>query len=239
MAKLYGIGVGVGDPELMTIKAVKALEESDVVILPRANTKNYSTAFEIAKQYMRDDIEKVYVDFTTVDDDKVREDDRIEYSEVVNKCVEEGKTMSFITIGDPMTFSTFVYVMELMEKKVEVESIPGITSFASVTSRLNTPLVMGDETLKIVPVSKDTDITKEIETADNIIFMKVTRNLERLKEAFRSTGNMENVVLISNCGKESEKIFYDLENITRDDISYFSTILLKKDGVKKWQKYTS
>lgn len=239
MAKLYGIGVGVGDPELMTIKAVKALEESDVVILPRANTKNYSTAFEIAKQYMREDIEKVYVDFTTVDDDKVREDDRIEYSEVVNKCVEEGKTMSFITIGDPMTFSTFVYVMELMEKKVEVESIPGITSFASVTSRLNTPLVMGDETLKIVPVSKDTDITKEIETADNIIFMKVTRNLERLKEAFRSTGNMENVVLISNCGKDSEKIFYDLENITRDDISYFSTILLKKDGVKKWQKYTS
>ncbi len=239
MAKLYGIGVGVGDPELMTVKAVKALEESDVVILPRANTKNYSTAFEIAKRYMRDDIEKVFVDFTTVDDDKTREDDRIEYAKVVNKCVEEGKTMSFITIGDPMTFSTFVYVMELLEKKIEIESIPGITSFASVTSRLNTPLVMGDETLKIVPVSKDTDIVKEIESADNIIFMKVTRNLERLKEAFRKTGNMENVVLISNCGKESEKIFYNLEDITRDDISYFSTILLKKGGVKQWQKYTS
>lgn len=239
MAKLYGIGVGVGDPELMTVKAVRALEESDVVILPRANTKNYSTAFEIAKRYMRDDIEKVFVDFTTVDDDKTREDDRIEYAKVVNRCVEEGKTMSFITIGDPMTFSTFVYVMELLEKKIEVESIPGITSFASVTSRLNTPLVMGDETLKIVPVSKDTDIAGEIESADNIIFMKVTRNLERLKEAFRKTGNMENVVLISNCGKESEKIFYDLEDITRDDISYFSTILLKKGGVKQWQKYTS
>jgi len=239
MAKLYGIGVGVGDPELMTVKAVRALEESDVVILPRANTKNYSTAFEIAKRYMKDDIEKVYVDFTTVDDDKTREDDRIEYAKVVNKCVEEGKTMSFITIGDPMTFSTFVYVMELLEKKIEVESIPGITSFASVTSRLNTPLVMGDETLKIVPVSKDTDITKEIETADNIIFMKVTRNLERLKEAFRKTENMDNVVLISNCGKESEKVFYNLEDITRDDISYFSTILLKKGGVKQWQKYTS
>jgi len=239
MAKLYGIGVGVGDPELMTVKAVRALEESDVVILPRANTKNYSTAFEIAKRYMKDDIEKVFVDFTTVDDDKTREDDRIEYAKIVNKCVEEGKTMSFITIGDPMTFSTFVYVMELLEKKIEVESIPGITSFASVTSRLNTPLVMGDETLKIVPVSKDTDIVNEIETADNIIFMKVTRNLERLKEAFRKTGNMENVVLISNCGKDSEKIFYNLEDITRDDISYFSTILLKKGGVKQWQKYTS
>ncbi len=239
MAKLYGIGVGVGDPELLTIKAVKALEASDVVILPRANTKNYSTAFEIAKGYMKEDIEKVYVDFTTVDDDDERSEDRKQYADVVNKCVEEGKTMSFITIGDPMTFSTFVYVMELLEKKVEIESIPGVTSFASITSRLNTPLVMGDETLKIVPVSKDTNIAKEIESAENLIFMKVTRNLERLKEAFRKTNNMENVVLISNCGKESEKIFYDLEDITRDDISYFSTILLKKGGVKQWQKYTS
>lgn len=239
MAKLYGIGVGVGDPEMLTMKAVRALGEADVVILPRANTKNYSTAFEIAKEYLRDDIEKLYVDFTTVDCDKEREEDRLVYSKLVNECVEEGKTMAFITIGDPMTFSTFVYVMDLMEKKVEVESIPGITSFASVTSRLNTPLVMGDETLKIVPVSKGTNLVGEINSADNIVFMKVTRNLERLKEAFRETGNMENVVLISNCGKDSEKIYYDLENITRDDISYFTTILLKKGGVREWQKYTS
>ena len=239
MAKLYGIGVGVGDPELLTIKAVKALEKSDVVILPRANTKDYSTAFEIAKGYMREDIEKVFLDFTTVDNDKIREEDRLEYSKIVNKLVKEGKTISFITIGDPMTLSTFVYAMELLVDKTEIESIPGITSFASVTSRLKTPLLMGDETLKVVPIAKATNLVKEIESADNIVFMKVTRNLERLKDAFRETGNMENVVLISNCGKESEKIYYDLEDVTRDDISYFSTILLKKGGVKKWQKYTS
>lgn len=232
MAKLYGIGVGVGDPELMTLKAVRALNESDVVILPRANTKNYSTAFEIAKEHLKEDIEKIYVDFTTVDDDKTRELDRIEYAKIVNKCIDEGKTLSFITIGDPMTFSTFVYVMNLLEKDVEIETIPGVTSFASITARLNTPLVMGDETLKVVPVSKETDIVEEINTADNVIFMKVTRNLERLKEAFKATGNMDKVVLVSNCGKESEKIIYDLESITRDDISYFSTILLKKGGVR-------
>lgn len=239
MAKLYGIGVGVGDPELLTIKAVKALEIADVVILPRANTKNYSTAFEIAKDYMREDIEKVFLDFTTVDNDKVREEDRLEYSKIVNKLVKEGKNIAFITIGDPMTLSTFVYAMELLEDKIEVESIPGITSFASVTSRLRTPLLMGDETLKVVPIAKETNLIEEIRSANNLIFMKVTRNLERLKEAFRSTGNMENAVLISNCGKENEKVFYDLEDITRDDISYFSTILLKKGGVRQWQKYTS
>lgn len=232
MAKLYGIGVGVGDPELMTLKAVRALRESDVVILPRANTKNYSTAFEIAKEHLRDDIEKIYIDFTTVDDDKTRELDRIEYAKVVNRCIDEGKTLAFITIGDPMTFSTFVYVMNLLEKDIEIETIPGVTSFASITARLNTPLVMGDETLKVVPVSKDTDIVAEINSADNLIFMKVTRNLERLKKAFRETGNMDKAVLVSNCGKENEKIIYELENITKEDISYFSTILLKKGGLR-------
>ncbi|MCK5780074.1 MAG: precorrin-2 C(20)-methyltransferase [Psychrilyobacter sp.] len=239
MAKLYGIGVGVGDPDMLTMKAVKALAASDVVILPRANTKNYSTAFEIAKEYLKDDIEKVFLDFTTIDDDVTREKDRLEYSKIVNKLVKEGKNIAFITIGDPMTLSTFVYAMELLEDDIEVESIPGITSFASITSRLRTPLLMGDETLKVVPIAKETNLLKEIESANNIVFMKVTRNLERLKEAFRETNNMENVVLISNCGKDSEKIFYDLEDITRDDISYFSTILLKKGGVRQWQKYFS
>lgn len=239
MAKLYGIGVGVGDPEMLTMKAVRALGEADVVILPRANTKTYSTAFEIAKGYMKENIEKVFLDFTTVDDDKIREDDRIEYTKVVDKLVKEGKTIAFITIGDPMTLSTFVYAMELLEDEIEIESIPGITSFASVTSRLRTPLLMGDETLKVVPISKDTNLVEQINSADNLVFMKVTRNLERLKDAFRETGNMENVVLISNCGKDSEKIYYDLENVTRDDISYFTTILLKKGGVKQWQKYIS
>ncbi len=231
MSKLVGIGVGVGDPELLTIKAVNALKEADAVILPRANTKTYSTAYEIAKEYMKDDIEKIYADFTTVDEDRLREEDRLQYAKIVNDCIKAGKTVAFITIGDPMTFSTFVYVMELLEKDVEIQTIPGITSFASISARLNTPLVMGDETLKIVPIAKETNIEEEISNSDNLVFMKVTRNLERLKEAFKKTGQLKNTVLISNCGKSDEKVIYDIENVTRDDISYFSTILLKKGGL--------
>ena len=231
MGKLIGIGVGVGDPELITIKAVNALKKADAVILPRANTKNYSTAFEIAKEYMKKDIEKIYADFTTVDDDKTREEDRLQYAKIVNECIKVGKNVAFITIGDPMTFSTFVYVINLLEKDVKVETIPGITSFASISARLNTPLVMGDETLKIVPISKETNIKEEINSSDNLIFMKITRNLERLKIALKETNQLKNAVLVSNCGKSDEKIIYNIENITKEDISYFSTILLKKGGL--------
>ena len=221
MAKLYGIGVGVGDPEMLTVKAVRALSESDIILLPRANTKNYSTAYEIAKSYLREDVEKVFVDFTTVDNDSIREEDRLQYAAVVNRVIEEDKTLSFITIGDPMTLSTFVYVMELLEKDIEVESIPGITSFASVCSRLNTPLLMGDERMKVVPLHKDSDIEAELDSAENIVFMKISRKLEALKKALNSKGLMDCAVLISNCGKDDEKIFYDLRDVKREDISYF------------------
>ncbi len=237
MAKLYGIGVGVGDPEMLTVKAVRALSESDILLLPRANTKNYSTAYEIVKSYLKEDVEKVYVDFTTVDNDSIREEDRLQYAAVVNRVIEEDKTLSFITIGDPMTLSTFVYVMELLEKDIQVESIPGITSFASVCSRLNTPLLMGDERMKVVPLHRDSDIEAELDSAENIVFMKISRKLEALKEALKAKGLLNCAVLISNCGKEDEKIFYDLSRVSRDEISYFSTVLVKKDGVAKWRRF--
>ena len=239
MAKLYGIGVGVGDPEMLTIKAVRALQESDIVLLPRARTKNVSTAYEIAKEYLREDIEKVYVDFTTVDNDQVREEDRKVYADVVNRVIKDDKTLAFITIGDPMTLSTFVYVMELLEQDIKVESIPGITSFASVCSRLNTPLLMGDERLKVVPLHKDSDIRAEIDSAENIVFMKISRKLEELKTVLAEKKMMDKAVLISNCGKQDEKVFYDLSNVSKEDISYFSTVLLKKSGVEQWTKFNN
>ncbi|MBF9016950.1 MULTISPECIES: precorrin-2 C(20)-methyltransferase [unclassified Oceanispirochaeta] len=239
MAKLYGIGVGVGDPEMLTVKAVKALKESDIVLLPRARTKSSSTAYEIAKSYLRDDIEKVYVDFATVDDDQLREEDRKAYAEVVNRIIEEDKTLAFITIGDPMTLSTFVYVMELLDQDIEVESIPGITSFASICSRLNTPLLMGDERMKVVPLHKDSDISAEVDSAENIVFMKISRNLDELISVLREKGLLDKAVLISNCGKADEKIFYDLSSVRRENISYFSTVLLKKSGVVQWRKFTN
>ncbi len=237
MAKLYGIGVGVGDPEMLTVKAVRALQESDIVLLPRARTKTDSTAYEIAKSYLRDDIEKVYVDFTTVDNDQVREEDRKVYSDVVNRVIEDDKTLSFITIGDPMTLSTFVYVMELLDREIEVESIPGITSFASVCSRLNTPLLMGDERLKIVPLHKDSDIAEEIDSADNIVFMKISRKLEDLKKVLAEKNLLDRAVLISNCGKADEKVFYNMGEVTREEISYFSTVLVKKGGLENWRRF--
>lgn len=235
LGKFYGIGVGVGDVENITLKAIKRLGEVDIIILPEAKSGEGSTAFEIVKNYVKKDVEQLFMEFPMIKDVEARKIFRKNNADTINKLLSEGKNVAFLTIGDPMTYSTFTYVLEHITDDVEVETIAGITSFNSIAARLNIPLVIGDEDLKIISVNKNTDIYREIENNDNIVFMKISRNLERLKEAVKNTGNTENVVIVSNCGKKNEEIITDIENV--ESVHYFSTLILKKQGIEQWKRF--
>ena len=235
--KFYGVGVGVGDEEELTLKAVRILKEADILVLPEAKKSEGSTAFEIVKNYLREDAEKLFLEFPMLEDVKEKEKIREENAKAIREELEKGKTVVFLTIGDPMIFSTYTYILEHLEETDIVETVPGITSFGSMASRLNIPLVIGDEDLKIVSLNKNTDIHKEIENNTNIVFMKLSRNFERLKKALEDTENLENSILISNCGKENEEIITDVANTEK--VHYFSTLILKKGGLKKWKRFIS
>lgn len=237
--KFYGIGVGVGDPDQITLKAIKTLKKLDVVILPEAKKDMGSTAYSIAKEYLKEDVELVFMEFPMLKNPLDRIEGRKANTRVVEKLLDEGKNVGFLTIGDTMTYSTYVYILEHLDKKYEVETIPGISSFADISSRFNLPIVMGDESLKIIGLSETTDIEKEIEGSDNLVFMKVSRNFDRLKAALEKTGNMENIILVSNCGKENQEVYFDISHLEKDDIHYFSTMLLKKGGIEQWKKFIS
>ena len=236
--KFYGIGVGVGDPEEITLKAINTLKKLDVVILPEAKKDDGSVAYEIAKQYMKEDVEKVFVEFPMLKSLEERENARKENTKIVQKLLEEGKNVGFLTIGDTMTYSTYVYLLEHLSKKYLVETVPGISSFVDMASRFNFPLMIGDETLKVVSLNKKTNIEFELENNDNIVFMKVSRNFENLKQALIKTGNMDKIIMVSNCGKENQKVYYDIKDLIEDDIPYFTTLIVKKGGFKKWKKFT-
>lgn len=233
--KFYGIGVGVGDKENITLKAVKRLGEVDVIILPEAKSGEGSTAFEIIKNYVKKDIEQVFLEFPMIKDVEARKVFRKNNADTINKLLSEGKNVAFLTIGDPMTYSTYTYVLEHISDDVEVETIAGITSFNSIAARLNIPLMVGDEDLKIVSVSRKTDVHKEIENNENLVLMKISRDFERIKKAIIETGNKENIVIVSNCGKENEEIITDIENV--ESVHYFSTLILKKQGVEEWKRF--
>ena len=233
--KFYGIGVGVGDKENITLKAVKRLGEVDVIILPEAKSGEGSTAFEIIKNYVKKDIEQVFLEFPMIKDVEARKIFRKNNADKINKLLSEGKNVAFLTIGDPMTYSTYTYVLEHISDDVEVETIAGITSFNSIAARLNIPLMIGDEDLKVVSVNRKTDVHKEIENNQNLVLMKISRDFEKIKKAIIKTGNKENIVIVSNCGKENEEIITDIENV--ESVHYFSTLILKKQGIEEWKRF--
>ena len=233
--KFYGIGVGVGDPENITIKAVKRLHEVDVIVLPEAKSGEGSTAFNIVKEYVKTDVKQLFLEFPMIKDVEARKIFRKNNADKISVELENGKNVAFLTIGDPMTYSTYTYVLEHIADDVEVETIAGITSFNSIAARLNIPLMIGDEDLKVVSVNKKTDIYKEIENNDNLVLMKISRNFEKIKKAIIETGNKENAVIVSDCGKENEVVYWDIEKVK--EVPYFSTMILKREGVKEWKRF--
>ena len=233
--KFYGIGVGVGDPENITVKATKKLHEVDVIVLPEAKSGEGSTAFNIVKEYVKSNVEQMFLEFPMIKDVEARKVFRKNNADKVSAELEKGKNVAFLTIGDPMTYSTYTYVLEHIADDVEVETVAGITSFNSVAARLNVPLMIGDEDLKVVSVNRKTDIYKEIENNDNLVLMKISRNFEKIKKAIIETGNKENAVIVSDCGKDNEVVYWDIESV--EEVPYFSTMILKKKGVKEWKKF--
>ena len=190
----YGIGVGVGDEENITLKAVKKLADVDVIILPEAKTGEGSTAFSIVKNYVKDDVEQVFLEFPMVRDLEARKTFRKNNADIINGLLSEGKNVAFLTIGDPMTYSTYTYVLEHILPEIKVETIAGINSFNSMAARL-----------------------------------------DRWREAIVATGNTENIIIVSNCGKESEEIYTDIEKL--ESVHYFSTLILKKKGINQWKRF--
>ena len=233
--KFYGIGVGVGDPENITVKATKKLHEVDVIVLPEAKSGEGSTAFNIVREYLKPGVEQMFLEFPMIKDVEARKIFRKNNADKISAELEKGKNVAFLTIGDPMTYSTYTYVLEHIADDVEVETIAGITSFNSIAARLNVPLMIGDEDLKVVSVNRKTDIYKEIENNDNLVLMKISRNFEKIKKAIIETGNKENAVIVSDCGKDNEVVYWDIESV--EEVPYFSTMILKKKGVKEWKRF--
>ncbi|WP_425446721.1 precorrin-2 C(20)-methyltransferase [Dethiothermospora halolimnae] len=227
--KFYGIGVGPGDPELITIKAVNTLKKVDMVICPEAKKEKGSIAFNIGKNYLKEDMEILYLTFPMTHDDKVLEKKWKENSKIILKHLNKGKHIAFLTIGDPMVYSTYMYLLPyLKEENVDIETIPGITSFCAVASRTNTPLASKGETLCILPLMKDSKkLDTVLDECDNIVVMKPSHDSKLLAKKLVEKGYQDNFILVSKCGTEEEEIITDIERLKNDKIHYLSTSIIK------------
>lgn len=229
--KLFGIGVGPGDPELMTVKAARIVGEADIIITPKTEKKDGSVALNIAKPYIQEHTEIVPVVFPMVLDDNAQAEGWQEAKKIIVSYLEAGKNVVFLTLGDPMFYSTYMYVYRLIENTgFEIETVPGVTAFCAIGSHLGYPIVEKEEVLAIVPATAPKEkIDKVLAVADDAVIMKVYRNFHEVQEVLKKHDMADEAVMISRVGLDGEEVYRGLDKLPEDlKLNYLSTVLTKR-----------
>ena len=235
MAKFYGIGTGPGDSTLVTIKAVNTIKMLDILYTPEPKKGGDSLALSIVKEYVPDTVEIKQRHFPMNNDsvEKMASWDAI--AAEIKDDVKAGKEVGFITLGDPMIYSTYVYIMERLMDKIEVETIPGISSFSNIASNQNFPLVMDTDPLMVIPCTMEEEkIDAALQTYDCFVLMKVYKNFKEIVQKLEKYDLIDSAILVSNSSQEREVVYKDLRDIhLQEKISYFSTILVNRNNKRK------
>ena len=224
--KLFGVGVGPGDPELMTLKAVRIIEECEVLAVPQtAGDKN--AAFDIVSKVVDlGDKKIIYLPFLMVKDRELIDKKHEENAQIIEKFLNEGKDIALINLGDISIFSTFSYIQRKIENKgFETEVCAGVTSFCAVAARVNTSLTSMKEPLHIIPA-----IHKNVEGYFSLegtkVFMKAGNCLKDIEKKVLEDSELV-AYGVTNCGMEGEKVYFDLKNV-EEKAGYFTTVIVKK-----------
>lgn len=230
----YGVGVGPGDPELLTVKAVNAIKTADIIIAPRTEKKEKSTALNIARPYLKKSTGIVHLVFPMVFHEDMLTDAWEENKRIILEFLAQGKKVVFLTLGDPMLFSTYIYVFKLLKDSgYPIKTIPGIPAFCAIASHVGQPLAEGNQVLSIVPTTKDEKALEDvINKSDNLVLLKVYKNYTQVVENLIASGHIANSVMVSRCGLADEEIFRDLEDVEKEKVNYLSTVLAKRSRDK-------
>lgn len=232
MANFYGIGVGPGDPDLLTIKAVATLQNLDILIVPAGNKNGDSEALNIVKNHLPQNIQIFHRHFPMTYDQDKKSVIWDTISDEICVLVRNGKNVGFITLGDPMLYSTYGYLIKRLYHQIHVITVPGVSAYASIASGYNHVLVEGDTPLVIYPcVDHFEAIEQTIQSYDSIVLMKVYKSFEKIKEIIIKHNLEPYSLIVSDYGKENEIHYKDIHHVNKDQISYFTTILINKRGI--------
>lgn len=227
IGKLYGIGVGPGEENLLTIKALEILKTCDKIIIPTKEYKN-SYAYRTIKKFVPNEEEKfVPVDFPMTKDSQKLDEAHDKAFKIMENYLKNGKKLAFITIGDVTVYSTFSYIMKrCRENKIEFELINGIPSFCAVAARLGISLGDKSEQIHIIPGTYNIEDTKEL--TGTRIYMKSGKKLLKLQEMLQKESKVRKLEVygVANCSLPTEKVVKGIEALSELQ-GYLTTVVVK------------
>jgi len=229
---LYGIGVGPGDPDLITVKAVKVLKSVDIIFAAASTKNEHSQAVNIARAHIpaRTPVELLHFPMCREPEGQVGAH-RANALAIIEH-LNTGKSAAFLTLGDPLTYSTFGYVLkqvQLAAPAIPVVSIPGITSYQAAAARINRPLVEGEESLLLVSGVKGGAVYRAFTPQpDNVVFLKTYKNAGDIVRTLEEQGRAASSVGVSRCGLDGEEIIEDICRFKETSPGYWTLIISKK-----------
>ena len=229
---LYGVGVGPGDPELLTLKALRILQQVPVVCAPQSETSQESYALDIVRQFLVEGKQEILrIPFPTDDAEGAAAVWR-DAADTLGEYLLQGKDVAFITEGDPMLYSTFAYVLESVCTQypgVSVEIIPGVSSVMAAAASAGVPLVTHGQRLAILPaVYGIDDLSEAIASYDTVILMKVNRTLLQALANLEQLGLAGKGIYVRRASTAREEVVTDLGRLSDEDLDYFSLLIIKR-----------
>ena len=229
---LYGVGVGPGDPELVTLKAQRVLQSVPLVCVPQSDTSVDSFALSIARAFIDTERQEILRFAFPTDDAEGAAEVWERAAATLAGRLQGGQDAAFITEGDPMLFSTFSYVLESIKAnypEIAVEIIPGVSSVMAAAARASVPLVTHGQRLAILPAVYGIDDLREaIANYDTIVLMKVNRVLLDALANLESLGLAGKGIYVRRATTAREQVVQDLRQLTAEDLDYFSLLIIKR-----------
>ncbi|HKO40055.1 MAG TPA: precorrin-2 C(20)-methyltransferase [Nitrososphaeraceae archaeon] len=240
--KLFCVGCGPGDPELLTIKALNLIKEADVIFVPTSKSDKPSIALSIVSQFINKTTKIVNLVFPMVKDKSSLKEYWKKNTLEISEMVRTGKKTLYLTVGDPSLYSTWIYIHRELKnnhKDIEVEIIPGITSIFAFAAESKISLVEGDEHLSVVPACYDLDKVKNtVKSSDTIVFLKDGRYFDNVIDMLSETGfSDESQIAIAQDVSTKENILEikqlkDIKGKKQPSQTYFSIMVVKRNDRK-------
>lgn len=234
LGTLFGVGVGPGDPELLTLKAHRIIKAAPVICVPQSETRAESYALGIVREYLDTDAQEVLRLPFPVDDPKGAAGVWRSGADTLAKRLYKGQDVAFITEGDPMLFSTFIYVLEAITVEhptIPVEIVPGVSSVMAAAASSRVPLATHGQRLAVLPtVYGIDDLSEAIASYDTIVLMKVNRELLPALQNLDSLGLAGKTVFVRRVTTTGETVVDDVTKLTKEDVDYFSLLIVKRNG---------
>jgi precorrin-2/cobalt-factor-2 C20-methyltransferase len=229
---LYGVGVGPGDPELVTVKAYRILKEAHAVCYPKKRKGSKSYAQQIIDVYINPhEKDMLGLIFPMTKDETILKREWTKTANLLWEKLREGKDVAFVTEGDPLLYSTFIHVMNIMREKypeVNINIVPGISSINGASAQLKIPLADGDEHVAIIPARDDYETMKKaILENDCIIFLKVAKVIDLMIEILDELQLLHKAHVVTKTTSK-EEIVWNVKELKGIELEYLTLMVVRK-----------